>query len=288
MSLTDDDIQSVCALVHELCGIYLDDSKGYLIESRLADLRGRSGCESYAELARRARDTANESLRDDVVNAITTNETLFFRDESPFEALRHKVIPELLDARESSLYPNRLRIWSAACSTGQEPYSIAMLLRELIPDVDRYDIQILGTDVSDAAIGVASRGCYSPLDVGRGLPPAYLDRYFEAVAGGWRVRDEVRSLVAFQRLNLMKSLSHLGPFDVVFCRNVAIYFEDDVKTDLFRRIAERMKPDGVLFVGSSESLGDLADQYVQQHHCRATLYRLRASVEQGLCAMAGS
>ena len=166
MSLTDADIESVCGLVHDLCGIYLDDTKGYLIESRLSSLRGRAGCETYAQLARKAREATCNMLRDEIVDAITTNETLFFRDSSPFEALRHKVIPELIDARESSLYPNRLRIWSAACSTGQEPYSIAMVLRELIPNIDEFDVQILGTDISDTAVSVASRGCYSELDIG--------------------------------------------------------------------------------------------------------------------------
>jgi len=273
MSLTQDDLDAVCGLVNDLCGVFLDETKGYLIESRLADLVAREGCESYVALAEMARTEAATGLRTEIVDAITTNETLFFRDNSPFDALRHKVIPHLLDASAKSSFPNRIRIWSAACSAGQETYSIAMTIRELIPNLDDYNITILGTDVSDAAIAKASRGRYAKHEVERGLSPKQLADYFVAVDDGWQVRDELRAMVSFQRLDLREPFDHLGHFDVVFCRNVAIYFTAEARRDVFDRITRVLQPEGALFVGSSETLHDLGPAFEPLHHCRAVFYR---------------
>lgn len=180
MQITAEDIDSVCALVNDLCGIYLDDSKGYLIESRLGDLVKRDGCESYAALARRAKEAARNDLRTEIINRITTNETLFFRDASMFEALKYKVLPELIDSKAGSLFPRRLRIWSAACSTGQEAYSIAITMHELLGDVLPWDIQIVGTDICDEAVACASQGLYSELQINRGISPERRNRFFRA------------------------------------------------------------------------------------------------------------
>jgi chemotaxis protein methyltransferase CheR len=273
MKLAPDDVDAICGLVIDLCGVYLDESKGYLIEARLGDLAKRAGCESYADLARRVRLTNDAQLKNGVINAITTNETLFFRDTSPFEALRHKAVPEMIDAKAATPYPKRLRIWSAACSTGQEPYSIAMLVRDLIPDVDLWDIKIHATDICDEAVSKASRGWYTAHEIGRGLPEPQLTRYFVAENNGWRVRDELRSLVSFERRNLLEPFTMLGRFDIVLCRNVAIYFTPAARQDLFHRIAAQMVPDGYLFVGSQESLSDLGPRFTPHHHCRAVYYR---------------
>ncbi len=273
MSLTSEDMTAICGLVDDLCGICLDESKGYLIESRLRDLVKRSGCESYADLARRARSSNDGLLQSEIIDAITTNETLFFRDSSPFEALRHKVLPELLDARSNGSSRARVRIWSAACSTGQEAYSIAMTVHDLIPNLSDYQISITGTDVSDAAVQQASRGRYSPHEMDRGLAPRELSRHFVANESGWQVKDDLRSLVTFKRLDLRKPFGQLGKFDIVFCRNVAIYFSDEERQNLFRRIREVMAEDGALIIGSSESLLDMDDIFRVENHCRATLYR---------------
>lgn len=273
MKLSPGDVDAICGLVNDLCGVYLDDSKGYLIENRLGELAQRAGCKSYAELARKARHTNDIKLRNQIIDAITTNETLFFRDNSPFEALRHKALPELIDSKAGSLYPKRLRFWSAACSTGQEPYSIAMTLCEMLPDVYSWDINILGTDISDDAVTRASRGWYAAHEIARGLAPQMLHKYFRAEANGWRVKDELRAMVTFQRRNLLEPFVGLGKFDVVMCRNVAIYFTPEARRDLFFRIAATMNPDGYLFVGSQESLSDLGLQFSPKAHCRALFYR---------------
>jgi chemotaxis protein methyltransferase CheR len=272
MPLTAEDLDSVCGLVSDLCGIYLDESKGYLIESRLGDLVRRTGCESYAALARRARLAASDDLRTEIINQITTNETLFFRDSSTFEALQHKVLPELIDSKAGSLFPRRLRIWSAACSTGQETYSVGITIHELLGDVAPWDIQILGTDICDEAVARASYGLYSEHETSRGLSPERRSRYFRPHSGGWRVTDSLRSLACFERRNLLESLGS-SRFDIIFCRNVAIYFTPEDRRDLFARLTEALTPEGYLFVGGQESLTDLGPRFAPHRHCRAVFYR---------------
>ena len=273
MQIGTREIDSVCELVHELCGIYLDASKSYLIESRLGELVRRHECTSFGELVQRAGRGGAQELKSEIVDAITTQETLFFRNQSPFEALKYKALPELIDSKQRSPFPRRIRIWSAATSTGQEAYSIAMSLCEVIPDIEKWDIQILGTDISDAAIAKASRGQYSPLEVERGVPDPLLRRYFRRVEKDWTVHDRVRSLVSFRRLNLHESFDALGRFDIIFCRNVAIYFTPKARRSLFDRMTKKLATTGYLFVGSSELLRDLGAQYVPLHHCGAVFYR---------------
>ncbi|HRF00266.1 MAG TPA: protein-glutamate O-methyltransferase CheR [Pirellulaceae bacterium] len=281
MQVTALDIEAISGLVIDLCGIYLDDSKGYLIESRLGTLAEKHGCRSFAELAKKVRMGGSHALKDEVINAITTNETLFYRDTTPFEAFAFKALPESFDARARSGQPNRLRIWSAAASTGQEAFSLAMTIMDNMPDYRRYDIQILGTDISEKAIERASRGWFADHEIHRGLTPQQLAKYFRPDNGGWRVIDEVRSLVQFRRLNLLEPFIHLGKFDVVFCRNVAIYFTPETRADLFRRIADVMTETGYLFVGSAESLGDLGARFIPHLHCRSVYYRPNLPIPVG-------
>ncbi len=271
MHVTPEEIPAVARLVNDLCGVVLDETKGYLIDSRLGSVAQEAGCTSFGELCRKAR--GNRTLELKIVDAITTQETLFFRDNSPFEALKHKSIPETIDAKAGTPFPRRLRIWSAASSTGQEPYSIAMTLCELLPDVHSWDINILATDISDSAIMQASLGRYARHEVQRGMTPQMLSKYFQEEPDGWRVKEELRAMIRFDGRNLLKPLSGLGPFDIIFCRNVAIYFDTDVKRDLFNRLADRLTPGGYLFVGSSESLNNLDPRFVPQHHCRCVFYQ---------------
>lgn len=273
MPLSSGDIDAVCSLVNDLCGICLDETKAYLIESRLGQIVEKHGCASYSELVRKVRLGVDIRLRHQVVDAITTNETLFFRDNYMFEALRNKAIPELIDSKEKTAFPTRLRLWSAACSTGQEPYSLAMTLAELIPDIHRWDVQIVGSDISDAVIAKSSRGWYATHEVERGVSPERLRRFFIPEENGYRIRDEIRSLVTFQRQNLLEPLGMNGRFDMVFCRNVAIYFTREVRQDLFRRLATTMSPNGYLFVGAQEFLADIGPNFAPQNHCRGTFYR---------------
>jgi chemotaxis protein methyltransferase CheR len=271
--VTGDDILQISRLVHGLCGIVLDETKGYLVESRLGRIAEAAGCATFAELASKARLSTARALQNEIIDAITTQETLFFRDGSPFEALRHKAIPDLIDRMSGALFGKRLRIWSAAASTGQEAYSMAMTLCELLPDIRTWDVTILGTDISNSAVRQASAGRYAKHEIQRGMDARLLPRYFTEEPGGWKVKDELRAMVTFSRRNLLEPFTELGPFDVILCRNVAIYFDPPARRSLFLRLTERLVPDGYLFVGSSECLTDLGPQFTPQHHCRASFYQ---------------
>jgi chemotaxis protein methyltransferase CheR len=273
VQVTQEEIPEVSRLVNELCGVILDETKGYLIESRLSRLAEAAGCATFREFAQKARLPANAAIRNEIVDAITTQETLFFRDDSPFEALKYRVLPDLIDAKTRTGSPKRLRFWSAACSTGQEPYSIAMALCEIIPDILSWNVAILGTDISNAAIKHSSMGRYAKHEIQRGMKPNLLSRYFTEEQGGWKVKDHLRSLVSFGRRNLLEPFGELGPFDVIFCRNVAIYFNGPARRSLFHRLAERLAPDGYLFTGSAECLTDLGPQFAPRHHCHAVYYQ---------------
>lgn len=273
LTATTTDAEVICDLVHELCGVYLGTSKGYLLESRLGDLAERLECSSYAALAQQARSAVNHELRLEIVNRMTTNETLFFRDHGPFEALQHKIIPHVIDEKEKTAFPTRLRIWSAGCSTGQEPYSIAMRLHEMLPDIEDWDISILATDVSDEVIKTASTGIYPDHHIQRGLPNHFKNKYFTPCEGGWQVSESVRSLVRFQRASLLESFASLGKFDVIFCRNVTIYFTPEDRISVYERFAESLNTEGYLFVGSAEAPSDLSNQFFREEHCNSTVYR---------------
>lgn len=273
MHLEAHDIKAIAKVVHDLCGVVLDESKDYLIQGRLGKIAEQAGCRTFSELCTQLRGGTDPSLCSAVVDAITTNETLFFRDKSPFVALSNRVLPDLIDMKAGTPAARRLRIWSAACSTGQEPYSLAITLSEMIPNIHAWDVSILGTDISDTAVRYASLGHYQQREVDRGVPSDILGKYFIRTSDGFRVCDELRALCSFRRLNLLDPLHGLGPFDVVFCRNVAIYFSTEAKRDLFERITRALYPHGYLFVGSSESLSDLGPRFTAQHHCRASYYQ---------------
>ncbi|MEZ6105065.1 MAG: CheR family methyltransferase [Pirellulaceae bacterium] len=247
--------------------------QGYLVDCRLGSIAEKHGCKSFEELARKVRTSGSFALRTEVIDAITTNETLFFRDNSPFEAFAYKALPETMDAKAGSPFANRLRIWSAASSTGQEAVSIGISILEHLPDAHRFDVQIVGTDISERAVERASRGWFAEHEIQRGLSPQMIAKYFRPDNGGWRVIDEVRSLLKFQHMNLLEPFNHLGKFDIVFCRNVAIYFTPETRARLFQRISEVMTEPGYLFVGSSESLSDLGPRFMPHLHCKSVYYR---------------
>lgn len=276
MKLDMEGLDAICNLVNDLCGIYLDSSKDYLIEGRLSDLVKKHGCNSYSELARKARLGASNPVATDVVNAITTNETLWFRDATPFNALKFKILPEMIDAKATTLFPRKIRIWSAACSTGQEAYSIGMTFGDIVPDVANWDLQIVGTDVSPDAVRRASEGKYSQLEVSRGLDQVHQSGYFTQAGRDLQVNDVLRSKCRFEVRNLLQPFNNLGKFDIVFCRNVAIYFKDADRRSLFRRIADQLNPGGWLFVGSSESLSEIGPDWTAFRHCGAVCYQPKA------------
>ena len=260
--------------IYSLCGIALDDSKTYLVEGRLGGLASTKGFGSFRQLLGAARAEPTGALERSIVDAITTNETLFFRDTSPFDLLRHKIIPELID-RRARTGSARIRIWSAACSTGQELYSIAIILKELLGDPDRYGVQLFGTDISDDAVARASKGVFGAIEIARGLSDELRNKYFTARGGGWQIRDELRAMATFKKLNLMREFSALGRFDVIFCRNVAIYFNEADRRTLFGRMERALEPGGCLVIGSMESLNGIAPQFESKRHLRAVFYQVK-------------
>ncbi len=276
VKITPQELQLLAKWIKDISGIVLDEKKAYLIENRFTNLLTELKCESYEELYRKAR--ANRRLEQKVIDAITTNETLFFRDNSPFELLKNKIIPDLIDKRSSKssgLFAIRIRIWSAGCSTGQEIYSIAIVLKELLGDTSKYNIRLLGTDISDKAIAQASRGIYNKFEIERGLPQNILRKYFTQEGNFWKVKDEIRAMCTFRKLNLMLPFKSIGKFDIIFCRNVAIYFSLEDRKILFERLAEVLEKDGYLIIGSTESLTNICPLFVPKRHLRSVYYQLR-------------
>jgi chemotaxis protein methyltransferase CheR len=262
--------------IQEICGIHLDESKGYLVETRLGSLLPQAGASNFSELLFKARADATSKLRGKIIEAITTNETSFFRDTSPFELLRHKVIPDILDRRNGNGLRVPIRIWSAACSTGQEAYSTAIVLKELLGDLSRYDIRILGTDISNKVVAQASYGEYNRMELERGLPPEMLARHFMVSGDRWRVRDEIRALATFRTMNLLEPFSFPSPFDIIFCRNVAIYFTETDKTRLFRNLARVLAKDGCLIIGSTESISGISNELEPKRYLRSVFYQWKS------------
>lgn len=234
---------------YEAAGLVFDDGKEYLVEARLRPLANKRGLESVDELVRELRHGSRE-LRDAVVDALTINETSFFRDPLVFEAVRTQLLPDLVERRAVT---RRLDFWSAACSSGQEAVSLSILLREELPDLDRWDARILCTDISPEMVERTSAGSYSSLEVKRGLRPEQLSRNFRSEGSEFRTVPEIRSLLECRELNLTRPFPDLGRFDVVFLRNVLIYFDEETKGAILRRVSEVLRPDGVLFLGTAET-----------------------------------
>jgi len=247
--------------LEKACGILLGENKQYLVSSRLNKLMEQQGIKSLGELVQRIQTQPRGGLREQVVDAMTTNETLWFRDTYPFEVLKNKVIPEFIRNNPGQ----RLRMWSAACSSGQEPYSISMAIDEF----ERSNLgqlkmgaQIVATDLSGSMLTNCKTGEYDSLAIARGLSQERLQRYFDAKGPGrWAVKPAIRSRVEFRSFNLLDSYASLGKFDIVFCRNVLIYFSAQVKKDILMRIHSTLKPGGYLFLGASEALNGLPDHY---------------------------
>jgi chemotaxis protein methyltransferase CheR len=243
-------------LLKERSGLVLSADKQYLAESRLLPLARRCGLNGLSELV--AKLPYAEALTVEVVEAMTTNETFFFRDRLPFEHFRDTIMPALLSARAAQ---RRIRIWSAAASSGQEPYSIAMCLKELARRTTGWRIEILATDLSTEVLEKAKAGIYSQFEVQRGLPIQLLIKYFTQIGGCWQIAPDIRTMVAFRPLNLLADFSQLGTFDLVFCRNVLIYFDQATKTDVLERIARCTERDGYLVLGAAETVVGLTDTF---------------------------
>ena len=255
--MTPQEYEYLCNILKERSGLLLSADKQYLIESRLLPLARRAGLSGIGELAQKMK-AGDDILIVDVVEAMTTNETFFFRDKIPFDNFKDTVIPDLIKARASR---RSLRIWCAASSTGQEPYSLAMLLKEMGSALTGWRVEIVATDLSQEVLEKSKSGMYSQFEVQRGLPIQMLVKYFDQVGEFWQLKPTVRSMVQYRQLNLLKDFSHLGKFDVIFCRNVLIYFDQATKIDVFNRLLKANESDGYLFLGAAETVVGLTNSY---------------------------
>ena len=278
IKITSNEIKVISRYIYDISGIFLDERKAYLIETRLKMIIENEGVSSYLELHKKAVSDRSRVLERKIVDAVTTNETFFFRDTSPFEMFKHKIMPDLIDkrtAQASGVMPINIKIWSTACSTGQEIYSLAIILKELLPNPQKYNIKLLGTDISDEAIAKASYGKYNKFEIERGLDKERLQRYFWPNGNSWKIRDDLRAMVVFQKKNLMHPFMGIGQFDIIFCRNVAIYFGLEDRKKLFEKIAGVLAPDGYLIIGSSESLTGICPMFEPKRHLRSVFYQLK-------------
>ncbi|MGN6572024.1 MAG: CheR family methyltransferase [Pseudolabrys sp.] len=254
--MTPHDFDYLRRLLKDRSGLVLSAEKDYLLESRLLPLARRHGMTSLGELAQRLRQPGSTALAIAVTEAMTTNETFFFRDRVPFDHLRDTVVPALVAARARE---KRLRIWCTAAASGQEPYSIAMMLKGLGAQLNGFRIDIMATDLSADVIERAKAGLYSQFEVQRGLPIQLLVKYFSKSGEAWEIAPELRNMVQFRTLNLLNDFSPLGQFDIVFCRNVLIYFDQPTKIGVLERIARQMPEDGYLTLGAAETVVGLTD-----------------------------
>ena len=251
------DYEYLRKLLKERSGLDLSADKQYLIESRLLPLARKAGLAGIPELVQKLQG-GSSALITSVVEAMTTNETFFFRDKVPFDHFRDTIMPEILKARAAK---RSVRIWCAAGSTGQEPYSLAMTLKEMGAALTGWRVEIIATDLSQEVLEKAKSGVYSQFEVQRGLPIQHLVKYFKPNGETWQINPELRAMVQHRQLNLLQDFSHLGTFDVIFCRNVLIYFDQETKINIFNRLARQIEPDGFLVLGAAETVVGLTDTF---------------------------
>ncbi|MBG05296.1 MAG: chemotaxis protein CheR [Rhodospirillaceae bacterium] len=253
-----EDFEFLASLLRNKSGLVLTVDKAYLLESRLMPVARKNGQKDLDELVAALRGAANPALLNDVIEAMTTNESLFFRDMKPFDQLRDLILPGLLERRADK---KQIRIWCAACSSGQEPYSIAMLLKEAAAKFVGWQTEIVATDISVEMLEKAKSGVYTQFEVQRGLPVTLLVKYFEQNGDIWTISSDIRSMVQFQEFNLLDDPSAFGTFDVVFCRNVLIYFDQDLKRQVLDKVSGLLPADGVLYLGGAETVLGVTERF---------------------------
>ena len=255
--MTPQDYSFLQGFLKDKSGLVLSDDKQYLIESRLMPIARKSGLNSIADLIAKLRGLGDRTLQTAVVEAMTTNESFFFRDKTPFEHFTETIIPHLVKTRQRG----RIRIWCAASSTGQEPYSLAICLKEHAAKLGGLSFEIIGTDISQEVLEKAKVGIYSQFEVQRGLPVQMLLKYFKQSGEMWQIAPEIRSMVSYRSFNLLDSYAAMGKFDVIFCRNVLIYFDQKTKSDVMARLAKQMPDDGYLLLGAAETVVGLTSAF---------------------------
>lgn len=253
-----EDFEFLSSLLRNKSGLVLTVDKAYLLESRLMPVARKHGHKDLDALVPALRGAGQDALLHDIVEAMTTNESLFFRDMKPFDQLQELIIPGLLKKRADK---RQIRIWCAACSSGQEPYSIAMLLKEAGDKLAGWRTEIVATDISVEMLEKAKAGVYTQFEVQRGLPVKLLVKYFEQNGDKWTIDPAIRSMVQFRAFNLLDDPTSLGSFDIVFCRNVLIYFDQDLKREVLERVSKLLPADGVLYLGGAETVLGVTDQF---------------------------
>jgi chemotaxis protein methyltransferase CheR len=273
VKLSIDDFDYIANLVRDTAAIVLESEKVYLVEARLVPVARREGFESIGELIKKVRGASGSPLRQKIVEAMTTNETSFFRDITPFQILKENVLPELIKARSET---RKLNIWCAASSTGQEPYTITMTLLESFPELKDWDIKFIATDISVEVLNRAREGFYTQLEINRGLPASMLVRYFEKDGAEWRVKEDLRNIVDFQQLNLIGNWPPFPKFDLIFVRNVLIYFDVETKRQILINMKANMADDAFLFLGNAETTFNINEDFSRVKFDSGSCYRLVA------------
>ncbi len=268
--MTESDFALVAKLLRERSAIALEPGKEYLVDSRLTPVARRHGLGSVTEFIERLRTAGTNELANEVIEAMVTTETSFFRDIHPFETLRKTVLPELIKARQAE---KRLNIWCAASSSGQEPYTIAIMLREYFPELASWKVTFQATDISQDMITRCRAGEYSQVEVNRGLPVALLMKNFRQDGARWQIREDLRTMIDFQRLNLAATWPPMPVFDLILLRNVMIYFEVDTKKSILMRMSRLLRSDGYLILGGAETTLNLDDSYERVASLKAGFYR---------------
>jgi chemotaxis protein methyltransferase CheR len=276
MTLSQSEFAFVSNLVRKEASIVLAPGKEYLVEARLIPVARSVGAASVTEFLADLQRRPNPANQRKIIDALTTNETSWFRDREPFNALTEQVLPELIKARSAA---RKIRVWSAASSSGQEAYSLAIILQETLPAGWTYEI--MGTDISTEMVKRAETGEYSQVEVNRGLPASQLVQYFERAGAHWRVTAALRKNVSFRLMNLTAPLPAMQPFDVIFLRNVLIYFDVATKRTVLRNAAKLLRPDGLLFLGAAETTIGIDDNYERVAAGRTSAYRVRTGVPAG-------
>lgn len=260
MTLNPADFKYISELLYKRSGLALTEDKIYLLESRLIPVAKAKGVNTLEELANFLRTRADEAFLREVTDAMTTNESMFFRDLKPFDQFKKIVLPKVMEAKAMT---KTIRIWSAACSNGQEPYSLAMILKEEGAKMAGWNVEIIGTDLCSKVLQKAKEGIYSQFEVQRGLPITMLMKYFTQLTGSnWQLKEDIRKMVTFKEKNLLESITLMGTFDIILCRNVLIYFDEKTKSAVLENMAKMLPKHGYLYLGSTETTIGLTDKLI--------------------------
>lgn len=271
--VNEHDFSYIRKLVYENSAIVLEPGKEYLVDSRINPLAKARGFASLSEFVKKLQQTPYGPLHYDVIEAMTTNETSFFRDAHPFDAMKTQVLPEMSKVLAGK---RRLNLWSAACSSGQEPYSLAMLLHEYFTAQPGWSVSITASDISEEMLNYSKKGHYTQLEINRGLPVTMMVKYFENQGPVWKARDNIRNMLNFRRLNLSEPWPMMPKMDIIFLRNVLIYFDQETKKKILKQVRQQLNPHGYLFLGSAETTFNLDDTFERKIIGRAVCYQLRA------------